>query len=183
MRKEEILSMLSSKVSKPLRTDGFTAIVEKLAYARVLIEIYASNEIKSKVWIKGPRGTRFYQKIEYEWVPPRYKHCHRFGHLEAKCPLLKLRTDDDVEEEDRVLIEPEIASDAKNSDASVLKHKDEMQKINEARDVDLREAGLSQESVVPETLPSKMLVVKKRSRGLELSAMKPLAQDKGTKIV
>ncbi|KAL9665867.1 hypothetical protein QQ045_000188 [Rhodiola kirilowii] len=56
MRSKEILSMIASTMGKPIRTDG-------------------------DVCIKGPRGTDFIQKVEYEWLPKRCSHCQSFGHM------------------------------------------------------------------------------------------------------
>ncbi|KAL9667655.1 hypothetical protein QQ045_002018 [Rhodiola kirilowii] len=69
MRSEKILSMIASTVSKPLRTNGFPTTNEKLSYARVLIEVYASNELKREVCIKGPRGTNYYQRFTMNGYP------------------------------------------------------------------------------------------------------------------
>ncbi|CAM8933733.1 unnamed protein product [Rhodiola kirilowii] len=107
-RSEEILSMIASTVGKPVRTDGFTATSEKLAYARVLIKVYASNELKKEVCIRGPRGTNYYQKIHYEWVPPRCSHCQRFGHIDNQCIFPRLSVEDEEEEDFRIVVEPEI---------------------------------------------------------------------------
>ncbi|KAL9675017.1 hypothetical protein QQ045_003216 [Rhodiola kirilowii] len=106
LRSEEILNMLASTVGKPIRTDGYTASTEKLSYAKVLIEIYVANEIKKEVCIKGPRGTNFIQRIEYDWIPPICVHCQRFGHFANKCLIPRLAVECDEEKEDRIIIEP-----------------------------------------------------------------------------
>ncbi|KAL9691262.1 hypothetical protein QQ045_011682 [Rhodiola kirilowii] len=162
MRNEEILSMLASTVGKPLRTDAFTTSGEKLSYARVLIEIYAANELKSEVWIKGPRGSRFYQKIEYEWVPLRCKHCQRFGHLENKCPLPRLRMDEKDDEDDRVIIETELAGKVVVSKVNANQKGDRMQNVNDVGDGSSGEVGFSQNSIVPETGHTKKISMKQR---------------------
>ncbi|KAL9685008.1 hypothetical protein QQ045_022454 [Rhodiola kirilowii] len=96
MRNKEILSMLASTVGKHIRTVGYTANSEKLSFARVLIEVYASNEFKRELCIKGPRGVTFIQRVEYEWLPPRCSHCHSFGHLVNRCPFQQVRVDGEV---------------------------------------------------------------------------------------
>ncbi|KAL9687941.1 hypothetical protein QQ045_032352 [Rhodiola kirilowii] len=105
MRSKEILSMIASMVGKPIRTDGFTASSEKLSYARVLIEIYASNEFKREVCVKGPRGMNFIQRVEYDWLPPRCSHCQSFGHLMNRCPFPQVRIEGEGEADERIFIE------------------------------------------------------------------------------
>ncbi|KAL9691865.1 hypothetical protein QQ045_012292 [Rhodiola kirilowii] len=107
MRNEEILSMIASTIGKPIRTDDFTVGSEKLSYARVLIEVYAVHEIKEEVCIKGPRGTNFYQRVQYDWLPPRCEHCHRFGHEGKQCPFPRPRIDEEDENDPKVLLDPD----------------------------------------------------------------------------
>ncbi|CAM8935056.1 unnamed protein product [Rhodiola kirilowii] len=123
MRCEEILSMIASTVGKPLRTDGFTATSEKLYYARVLIEVYASKELKREVGIKRPRGTNYYQIIHYEWVPPRCSHCQRFGHLENKCTSPRLSIDEEEEDDIGIVVEPENEKGFEEQAMERLRHK------------------------------------------------------------
>ncbi|CAM8935050.1 unnamed protein product [Rhodiola kirilowii] len=123
MRCEEILSMIASTVGKPLRTDGFTATSEKLYYARVLIEVYASKELKREVGIKRPRGTNYYQIIHYEWVPPRCSHCQIFGHLENKCTSPRLSIDEEEEDDIGIVVEPENEKGFEEQAMERLRHK------------------------------------------------------------
>ncbi|CAM8937480.1 unnamed protein product [Rhodiola kirilowii] len=123
MRCEEILSMIASTVGKPLRTDGFTATSEKLYYARVLIEVYASKELKREVGIKRPRSTNYYQIIHYEWVPPRCNHCQRFGHLENKCTSPRLSIDEEEEDDIGFVVEPENEKGLEEQAMERLRHK------------------------------------------------------------
>ncbi|KAL9679552.1 hypothetical protein QQ045_017417 [Rhodiola kirilowii] len=108
MRNEEILSKIASTIGKPIRTDGFTAGSDKLAFARVLIEIYAEHELKTEICIKGPRGTNYYQRIQYDRVPPRCEHCHRFGHVGTQCPFPRLRIEEDEGDDPKVLLETDL---------------------------------------------------------------------------
>ncbi|KAL9689716.1 hypothetical protein QQ045_010105 [Rhodiola kirilowii] len=81
MQREDMLSKLASSIGRPLRTDGFTAQKEKLMYARVLVEVFASNEFKKSVVIKDPRGV----------------HC--------KIPGFRMEDVEDVN--DQIIIEPD----------------------------------------------------------------------------
>ncbi|KAL9673083.1 hypothetical protein QQ045_029336 [Rhodiola kirilowii] len=55
MRNKGILSMLASSVGKPIRTNGFTSSNENVAYDRYPTEVYAGNEFKKEVRIRGPK--------------------------------------------------------------------------------------------------------------------------------
>ncbi|KAL9689452.1 hypothetical protein QQ045_009838 [Rhodiola kirilowii] len=152
MRNEEILSMLASTIGKPIRMDGFTAGSDKLSYARVLIEVYAEHEMKREVCIKGPRGTNFYQRVQYDWLPPRCEHCHRFGHEKNLCPLPRLRMDEDDEDDPRVLLDPENNEFAEVRDCEVMGIKANQSfkgAVVEKSDSQIGSSG-GLESVVPE---------------------------------
>ncbi|CAM8902498.1 unnamed protein product [Rhodiola kirilowii] len=154
MRSEEILSMIASTVGKPIRTDGFTATSEKLSYARVLIEVYASNELKKEVCIKGPRGTNYYQKIHYEWVPPRCSHCHRFGHIEKQCIFPRLSIEEEDDEDFRIGVDPEIeqGSEEQVMESAALKIRQSLKVAGEGsrEDQNLGSKSLSH-SQIPDT--------------------------------
>ncbi|KAK4731955.1 hypothetical protein R3W88_024943 [Solanum pinnatisectum] len=59
----------------PLVTDGFTAKVEKISYARVLIEVDISKVLPDTIVVETPSGP-WNQPIEYEWRP---KFCNNYG--------------------------------------------------------------------------------------------------------
>ncbi|KAL9690587.1 hypothetical protein QQ045_010991 [Rhodiola kirilowii] len=151
MRKEPLLSKIASAIGNPIRTDGFTSCGDKLMYARVLIEVYASMEFKKSVTIQGPRGVNFVQKVEYEWRPPRCAHCQRFGHTENQCSYPRIRvTEEEEDEDDRVLIEPEKRCDEEKAEDVPL----EILMRNAVRTGSVladSAASTSDSSVVPET--------------------------------
>ncbi|KAL9668371.1 hypothetical protein QQ045_002752 [Rhodiola kirilowii] len=106
LRRADTLSLIASTVGRLLRIDGFTARNEKLMYARVLIEVFATNEFKKSVVIEGPNGVNFFQKIMYEWTPPRCSHYQSFGHSIQMCRLPRISMEDGEDENDKVLLEP-----------------------------------------------------------------------------
>ncbi|KAJ6814401.1 uncharacterized protein M6B38_139920 [Iris pallida] len=61
---------LASGVGKPLRADPLTAWKERLSYARIFLEISATDVLVEELEIELPSGKMFFQKVEYEWVPP-----------------------------------------------------------------------------------------------------------------
>ncbi|CAM8955815.1 unnamed protein product [Rhodiola kirilowii] len=154
MRSEEILSMLASTVGKPIRTDAFTASNENLSYARVLVEIFAANDLKTQVCIKGPRGTNYSQGIEYEWVPPRCNHCQSFGHSLKQCKLPMFCVEDGETEVvvDRVMVKPvrDSVEVATKEDAS-KKKKVVVSLVNSAIVVRDEGSSSSHDSIIPAT--------------------------------
>ncbi|PWA87412.1 amino acid/polyamine transporter I, Cationic amino acid transporter [Artemisia annua] len=85
----------ASSVGKPLVMDTMTANMchygnGRFDYARVLVEIEASKELKKEVTIqyKGSDGSIKGHKIvriEYSWEPPKCTFCSVFGHEVQKC--------------------------------------------------------------------------------------------------
>ncbi|KAL9687830.1 hypothetical protein QQ045_032237 [Rhodiola kirilowii] len=170
LRKEPLLSKIASAIGCSIRTDGFTSSGDKLSYARVLIEVYASMEFKKSVTIQGPRGVNFVQKIQYEWMLPRCSHCQRFGHSVAQCSFPRIRIEEDEEEDVRVVIEPEqrgVEANSEDVPLAVLMR-------NAVTNVDFvlkvvtgLDASSSSTSVVPETAPGRRV-----DSGLEMNVGK-----------
>ena len=81
------LSIICSKVGKPISTDNITATRGQFSYARVLIEIDASRELVKSVPFKLPSGKLRIQPIKYEYEPKFYAHCKVFGHSLKECKV------------------------------------------------------------------------------------------------
>lgn len=64
----EALSKLASGVGKPLYTDRITAEMERISYARVLIEVDVSQPLPVCIEIDTPFGV-FQQQVTYDWRP------------------------------------------------------------------------------------------------------------------
>lgn len=77
---------MASLIGKPLFTDKMTAERERLAFARVCIEVKAGATLPEEILLQDVNGSRSMQKIEYEWIPVSCSHCNVFGHIEARCP-------------------------------------------------------------------------------------------------
>lgn len=84
------LEKVLSFVGKPLATDKFTASKERLAYARVLVEMEISDTVPTFIPIMMPHGL-VQQAIEFEWLPVKCSKCCLLGHFAEKCvvPLKK----------------------------------------------------------------------------------------------
>ncbi|KAF9619282.1 hypothetical protein IFM89_006469 [Coptis chinensis] len=80
------ISMIASRIGKPLSWDVATKNRQRLNFARVCVEV--------NVQCKYPKSLRFKLGgdriatvgVEYPWTPPTCTVCKRFGHNTNKCP-------------------------------------------------------------------------------------------------
>ncbi|XP_019262280.1 PREDICTED: uncharacterized protein LOC109240111 [Nicotiana attenuata] len=86
----EALSKLASVVGKPLYTDKIAAEMEKVSYARVLVETDISQPLPDSFAMQTKRGV-IIQQIEYEWKPKFCCDCIRFGHNSNECWLKEMQ--------------------------------------------------------------------------------------------
>ncbi|XP_019233206.1 PREDICTED: uncharacterized protein LOC109213825 [Nicotiana attenuata] len=82
----EALSKLASVVGKPLYTEKITAEMEKVSYARVLVETDISQPLPDSFEMQTKKGV-ILQQIEYEWKPKFCCECIKFGHNSDDCWL------------------------------------------------------------------------------------------------
>ncbi|KAK4721238.1 hypothetical protein R3W88_011471 [Solanum pinnatisectum] len=87
---------------KPLYTDSFTTSMERISYARILVETDVSHPLLNSIEIVTPSGT-FQQAIEYEWKPRFCTECLKFGHNVEGC-WTKQKDDDNEERQPRFAI-------------------------------------------------------------------------------
>nr|GEU35497.1 hypothetical protein [Tanacetum cinerariifolium] len=90
------LSIISTKIGKPVMLDAFTTSMcsdawGRMGYGRTLIEISARKELKKEVImgvpdVEGKGHTNVSIQVEYEWKPPLCSECHAFGHNIKQCP-------------------------------------------------------------------------------------------------
>ncbi|XP_070008836.1 uncharacterized protein At4g02000-like [Nicotiana sylvestris] len=86
----EALSKLASVVGKPLYTDKITAEMEKVSYARVLVETDISQPLPDSFEMQTKWGV-IIQQIEYEWKPKYCCDCIRFRHNSNECWLKEVQ--------------------------------------------------------------------------------------------
>ncbi|GJR38855.1 reverse transcriptase domain-containing protein [Tanacetum coccineum] len=90
------LSLIATKIGKPIMLDGFTSsmCVEswgRIGFARALIEVSAESILKNEVVMairdeEGDGHSREVIRVEYEWKPPHCVECKCFGHDSTTCP-------------------------------------------------------------------------------------------------
>ena len=79
------LGKIASILGNPISTDRLTATRERISFARVLVEIDPSKELKRMVEIQLPNGRIRQQKIIYENEPKYCSMCKVLGHSVAVC--------------------------------------------------------------------------------------------------
>lgn len=86
---DDILSGMASKIGRPLYTDMLTRTKERLDYARVLVEVDLSMELKSSVDLKFSNNRVKRYGIFYEDLPTFCTHCNSFKHPTGSCKSKK----------------------------------------------------------------------------------------------
>ncbi|KAK6796235.1 hypothetical protein RDI58_003936 [Solanum bulbocastanum] len=63
------LSRISSGLGVPLYADECTTKVERISFARVLVEMDVARELPKKLKMEDPNGRVFEHAVQYEWIP------------------------------------------------------------------------------------------------------------------
>ncbi|GKV42356.1 hypothetical protein SLEP1_g49767 [Rubroshorea leprosula] len=80
----ESLGKLASYVGVPIATDALTTKRQRVAYARMLVEMEIMDTLPCVVPIIGPKGV-FQQPVVFEWEPVRCGKCRNLGHEKRNC--------------------------------------------------------------------------------------------------
>lgn len=64
-----------------MMTDECTIKKLRVSYARVLIEVDVTKELKNEITIRNPQGGKMTQRVVYEWKPPFYSKCNKVGYV------------------------------------------------------------------------------------------------------
>lgn len=75
----EALSKVSSVVGKPLYTYSYTSNLEKIWYAKILIEVIVAQPLPNSFLIESSSGP-WEQPIDYKWRPKFCNDCLIYGH-------------------------------------------------------------------------------------------------------
>ncbi|GAA0152167.1 hypothetical protein LIER_10715 [Lithospermum erythrorhizon] len=77
--------LIGCHIENPRFANSATVGTEKLAYARLYIEVSAAQVVPEFVPLVNEEKLEFRQQIEYDLVPPRCAYCLLFGHSTSKC--------------------------------------------------------------------------------------------------
>lgn len=80
-----MLGKIASHIGKPCYIDKLTANRERIAYARVLVELQSGETMLDQIVLKGPDNKEFTQRIVYESRPLQCYQCLKFGHSVRNC--------------------------------------------------------------------------------------------------
>lgn len=75
-----VLSGLGSLIGKPLFMDKLTTTQNRIAFARICVEIKAGEEPPRVIYFIDENGKECMQEVLYEWVPSQCPKCKTFGH-------------------------------------------------------------------------------------------------------
>ncbi|KAL2481952.1 Uncharacterized protein Adt_21375 [Abeliophyllum distichum] len=83
------LGMIASKIGKPLSMDNLTYTRGRLSYARILVEVDASEELVRSVTIRLSSGKSREQNVIFEHEPKFCPTCRLFGHSLDDCTMIE----------------------------------------------------------------------------------------------
>ncbi|XP_020245375.1 uncharacterized protein LOC109823507 [Asparagus officinalis] len=79
------ISKIASAIGCPIATDRLTANRQRLAYARVLVEVKMPSPLPDKINFLDPKGKQYTQKVIYEFKPKWCEVCKQVGHDIRNC--------------------------------------------------------------------------------------------------
>ncbi|KAK4428518.1 hypothetical protein Salat_1151500 [Sesamum alatum] len=79
------LGKIGSRLGTPIAMDSLTMSMERVSYARILVEVDASKKLVDQVESVLPNGTTRTQLVVYEFTPKFCSECHHFVHLNDSC--------------------------------------------------------------------------------------------------
>lgn len=82
----EALEKIVSAIGKPLYADKKTIEQERLAFARVCIEVSAGEKLPDQIEFINEDDILVSQPVQIEWMPSQCQQCKVFGHLTQNCP-------------------------------------------------------------------------------------------------
>lgn len=65
---KHLLEIIGNMIGKPIIIDNITLEVEKLSYARILVEVTQEEINRTEVVLESYDGTIYKRKVDFEWV-------------------------------------------------------------------------------------------------------------------
>ncbi|KAL2938255.1 LINE-1 retrotransposable element ORF2 protein [Bienertia sinuspersici] len=79
------LHKLGDAIGTTLKVDRLTEQKERLAYARIMVEVDIQKELPDQIEFINEKGISMVQLIEYEWRPNFCSKCNKYGHRGEEC--------------------------------------------------------------------------------------------------
>lgn len=77
--------VIGNMIGKPISTDHITFEVEKISYARMLVEVNLEEVKRKEIMLESYNRTIYKHKVEFEWIPWMCSNCNVFGHSPRFC--------------------------------------------------------------------------------------------------
>ena len=81
------ISYIASAIGNPLYMDRITASQQRLAFAKVCVEIEVSMEMVRSIEVEVRNGSTVHVMVEYPWMPLKCSNCCMFGHTDKTCAI------------------------------------------------------------------------------------------------
>ncbi|KAL3506754.1 hypothetical protein ACH5RR_032136 [Cinchona calisaya] len=124
----KILSKLASFVGISLYTDKQTASQFRLSSTKICVEVDIHSSLPAAIPFIVEDGTKAFQEVLCEWIPPKCTSCRKFGHNTPNCPSKPKQTSiwvpkklvPAVEEPKDVDIAPDLVVDATHNSIDIF---------------------------------------------------------------
>lgn len=94
---KNMLEIIGNMVGKPISMDHVTYEVEKIYFARMLVEVTREEAMRKEVILESYDGTIYKHRVEFEWLPWNCSNCKTFGHSTHFC-----KEETDIREDKRL---------------------------------------------------------------------------------
>ncbi|XP_070025320.1 uncharacterized protein [Nicotiana sylvestris] len=75
------LSRIGSTLGIPIYADACTTRVERILYARILVEMDVTKPLPKQIMVEDPNGREFEENVWYDWMPQYCTKCLQLGHV------------------------------------------------------------------------------------------------------
>ncbi|XP_019236661.1 PREDICTED: uncharacterized protein LOC109216895 [Nicotiana attenuata] len=78
---DDSLSRIGSTLGIPIYADACTTRVERISYARILVEMDVTKPLPKQIKVEDPNRREFEQEVWYDWLPQYCTKCLQLGHI------------------------------------------------------------------------------------------------------
>ncbi|KAH0636028.1 hypothetical protein KY290_036423 [Solanum tuberosum] len=126
----------------------FTKEVDKISYARLLIEVDITRTLPTEIKVEDPNGRSFKQVVKYEWVPSYCPTCLTIGHIckrdDAEIKAKPTQNKQKMEWKQRVNVN-ELQRNQRPGKEIVAKEQNQMNQWSAVRGKSAAKSGIQQE--------------------------------------
>nr|XP_016448972.1 PREDICTED: uncharacterized protein LOC107774043 [Nicotiana tabacum] len=78
---DDSLRRIGSTLGVPIYANACTTKVERISYARILVEMYITRLLPKQIIVEDPNGMEFEQEVWYDLIPMYCNKCLQLGHV------------------------------------------------------------------------------------------------------